>query len=190
MSRCSVGDVRPTRARAPAAASFPATAAKTIATTMAATLATTAVAALGGCGDSGEPPRCVTVDAACTPRYEPTFSNVYNNTLRDSCGSQSSVCHSAQGRRGGLSLESSDVAYAQLTAEGLGRVVPGDPACSEMIVRLHGDGEGYLMPPGAPLPAADRCAIERWIASGAMPSNLDLLPSAPLAARRGDGASP
>lgn len=182
MSRCSVGDVRPTRARAPAAALFLATVATTVATTV--------VAALGGCGESGAQPRCVTVDPACTPRYEPTFPNVYNNTLRDSCGSQSGVCHSAQGRRGGLSLESSDVAYEQLTAEGLGRVVAGDPACSEMIVRLHGDGEDYLMPPGAPLPAADRCAIERWIASGAMRSNLNLSPPEPLAARRGDGASP
>lgn len=178
MSRCSVGDVRPTRALAPVAALLLATA------------GAAAVTALGGCGESGGQPGCVTVDAACTPRYEPTFPNVYNNTLRDSCGSQSGVCHSAQGRRGGLSLESIDVAYAQLIAEGQGRVVPGDPACSEMIVRLHGDGEDYLMPPGAPLPAADRCAIERWIANGAMRSNFNPLPSAPLAARRGDGASP
>ncbi len=120
------------------------------------------------CSDGGgEPPRCVTVDPTCTPRYQPTFTNLYNNTLRDSCGSQSSVCHSAQGRRGGLSLESAATAYAELTAEGLGRVVPGDPACSEVIVRLHGSGESYLMPPGSPLPAADRCAMEQWIAGGA-----------------------
>lgn len=182
MSRCSVGDVRPTPAPAPAAA--------LVFLTVVATVATTAAVALGGCGDSGEQPRCVTVDPACTPRYEPTFPNIYDNTLRDSCGSQSGVCHSAQGRRGGLSLESSDVAYAQLTAEGGGRVIPGDPACSEMIVRLHGDGEDYLMPPGAPLPAADRCAIEQWIAGGARNANSNPVSSAPLAARRGDGASP
>jgi hypothetical protein len=121
---------------------------------------------LAGCSDEGLP-RCVTVDAACTPRYQPTFANVYANTLRDSCGSQSGVCHSATGRRGGLSMESADVAYTQLTAEGTDRVVAGDPACSEIVVRIHGTAEGYLMPPGAPLLAPDRCAIEQWIAAGA-----------------------
>lgn len=123
-----------------------------------------ATLALGACGE-GAPPRCTTVDPQCTPRYAPTFSNVYDNTLRQSCGSQSSVCHSAAGRKGGLSLESAAVAHAELVAGG--RVVPGDPACSEMVVRLHGEGASYLMPPGAALPAVDRCAIEQWIAAGA-----------------------
>ncbi len=125
-----------------------------------------ALASLAGCG-SDSPPSCATVDAACTPRYQPTFANVYTNTLKDSCGSQSVACHSAAGRKGGLSMETAEVAFAQLTAAGLGRVVAGDAACSELTVRLHGDGEGYLMPPGAPLPAADRCAIEQWISAGA-----------------------
>lgn len=123
-----------------------------------------AALALAGCGE-GEPPRCTTIDAQCTPRYAPTFSNVYENTLRQSCGSQSSVCHSAAGRKGGLSLESAAVAHAELVAGG--RVVPQDPACSELVVRIHGEGSSYLMPPGAALPAADRCAIEQWIAAGA-----------------------
>lgn len=123
--------------------------------------------ALAACGDSG-PPSCITVDASCTPRYQPTFDNVYNNTLRESCGSDSVACHSAAGKRGGLSMASADVAFAQLTAAGEDRVVAGDPACSEIVVRMHGTGESYLMPPGAPLPAADRCAIERWIAEGAL----------------------
>lgn len=123
-----------------------------------------AALALAGCGE-GELPRCTTVDAQCTPRYAPTFANVYDNTLRQSCGSQSSVCHSAAGRKGGLSLESAAVAHAELVAGG--RVVPGDPACSELVVRLHGADSSYLMPPGAALPAVDRCAIEQWIAAGA-----------------------
>ena len=145
----SVGAVRPTRALPAALA-----------------LAFLSMISLGGCSDDGQP-RCVTVDAACTPRYQPTFANLYANTLRDSCGSQSGVCHSATGRRGGLSMESADVAFAQLTDAATDRVVAGNPACSELVVRLHGTGEGYLMPPGAPLPAADRCAIEQWIAAGA-----------------------
>lgn len=152
MSGWSVGAVRPTRA-------LPAALALSLTSLMSS-------GALGGCSDDGQP-RCVTVDATCTPRYQPTFANLYANTLRDSCGSQSSVCHSAAGRRGGLSMESADVAFAQLTDPATDRVVAGDPACSEMVVRIHGTGEGYLMPPGAPLPAADRCAIEQWIAAGA-----------------------
>lgn len=122
------------------------------------------VASLAGCGE--DLPRCVTVDASCTPRYAPTFTNLYNNTLRDSCGSQSVACHSAAGKKGGLSLESLDVAFTQLTSGG--RVVAGDAACSEVVVRAHGTGESYLMPPGAPLPIADRCALEQWIAAGAL----------------------
>jgi Planctomycete cytochrome C len=125
-----------------------------------------AAVASSGCGGD-DPPRCVTVDAACTPRYQPTFANVYTNTLKDSCGSQSVACHSAAGRKGGLSMETAEIAFEQLTAAGTGRVVAGDPACSETVVRLHGSDEEYLMPPGAPLPAADRCAIEQWIAAGA-----------------------
>ncbi len=132
--------------------------------TRSATVASLGAALLVGCGE-GELPRCTTVDATCTPRYTPTFANIYDNTLRQSCGSQSSSCHSAAGRKGGLSLESMHVAYDELTVGG--RLIAGDPACSEVVVRLHGSGESYLMPPGAALAAADRCAIERWIADGA-----------------------
>lgn len=130
-----------------------------------AALATLLAAAFSaGCGE--DLPRCVTVDAACTPRYAPTFANLYNNTLADSCGSQSVACHSATGNKGGLSMSSIDVAFTALTSSG--RVVAGDAACSEVVVRAHGTGESYLMPPGAPLPAADRCALEQWIAAGAL----------------------
>jgi Planctomycete cytochrome C len=166
MSGWSVGAVRPTRALPAALALMGSLSLSSVG----------ALGALGGCSDDGGQPRCVTVDPACTPRYEPTFANVYANTLRDSCGSQSGVCHSAAGRRGGLSMESASVAFAELTDATTGRVVPGDPSCSEMIVRLHGNGEGYLMPPGAQLPAPERCAIERWIAAGAMPSSVGPVP--------------
>jgi hypothetical protein len=128
-------------------------------------LAVFALGAWAGCADDAALPRCVTVDAQCTPRYQPTFANLYANTLKDSCGSQSSACHSATGRKGGLSMDTAEVAFRELTSDG--RVVPGDPACSELVVRLHGGGASYLMPPGAPLAAVDRCAVEQWIAAGA-----------------------
>ncbi|MEZ4361076.1 MAG: c-type cytochrome domain-containing protein [Kofleriaceae bacterium] len=137
------------------------------------------VALTSGCG--GDPPRCVTVDPSCTPRYAPTFRNLYENTLKESCGSQSIACHSAAGRKGGLSMETAEIAYDGLLA-GDRRVVPEDPSCSEVVVRLHSGDASYLMPPGAPLAAADRCAIERWIAEGAT----GLGP--PITSTREDGA--
>jgi hypothetical protein len=128
------------------------------------TLLAATVGALAACGDSG-PPSCVAVEPQCVPRYQPTFANVYENTLKNSCGSQASACHSAIGQKGGLSMESQAVAYAALLQ--LDRVVPGDPGCSRVVVRLQGSSQPYLMPPGAQLPPADRCAIEQWIAAGA-----------------------
>jgi Planctomycete cytochrome C len=123
-----------------------------------------ALAALVGCSGDSQP-RYVIVDPQCVPRYSPTFANVYENTLKASCGSQTSACHSAAGRKGGLSLESTAIAYTELLQNN--RVVAGDPSCSEMVVRIHGAGQSYLMPPGATLAEPDRCAIEKWIAAGA-----------------------
>ncbi len=160
MSRWSVGAVRPIKMSLRRSGANPAALALFA-------VATLFAAAAAGC-DGGGLPRCVTIEPSCTPRYQPTFANVYNNTLRESCGSQSVACHSAAGRQGGLSLEGAEVAYQQLTGGGTQRVVAGDPACSEIVVRMHGTGESYLMPPGSPLPAADRCAIEQWIADGAL----------------------
>ncbi|HWU91348.1 MAG TPA: hypothetical protein VN253_28975 [Kofleriaceae bacterium] len=118
--------------------------------------------ALAGCpGD--ELPACATVDTACMPLYDPTFANVYNTTLRVGCGSQLSSCH-ARGGAGGMSLEDPDTAYQSLLA---GRVKPGDPGCSEMIVRTTESGKDYAMPPGAPLSAAERCSLILWVERGA-----------------------
>src|SRR5215831_15594559 len=33
------------------------------------------------------PPKCIDVDTSCAPLYMPTFTNIYNMTLRDTCGS-------------------------------------------------------------------------------------------------------
>ncbi|MEJ7603691.1 MAG: c-type cytochrome domain-containing protein [Kofleriaceae bacterium] len=119
--------------------------------------------ALAGC-PSDPPPACITVDLACQPLYAPTFANVYEQTLKDGCGSQRSACHSASGQKGGMSFEDPDTAYAALIA---GRVVPGDAACSEMIVRTSSPGEDYQMPPGSPLSTAEQCALVQWVHAGA-----------------------
>lgn len=116
----------------------------------------------GGC-PADEPPACTTVDLDCSPQYQPTFDNVYANTLVMDCGSGRSACHSASGE-GGMSLVDPPTAHAQLLA---GRVTPGDPACSELIVRTHDQGTDYEMPPGAALSEAERCALVQWVAAGA-----------------------
>lgn len=124
--------------------------------------------ALATCGFAGctsdPPPSCIAVDTACAPLYAPTFDDVYTRTLRDTCGSTRSSCHSAAGKQGGMSFEDEAHAYAALTA---GRVVPGDPGCSKMIVRTDSPGAGYQMPPGDPLSEPERCALIQWVAAGA-----------------------
>lgn len=114
------------------------------------------LAALGGCGGGAG---CVEVHETCTPEYEPTFDAVYANTLT-SCA-LATACH-GQGSENGLDLgPDADSAYEALLAEG--HVIPGEPGCGEVSIRL-GEGE---MPPGAPLSDAELCAVRTWIANGA-----------------------
>ena len=127
------------------------------------------VLAVAGCGET-PPPECKTVDTTCSGlAYQPTFTNIYNNTLKDTCGSTNNSCHSASNHAGGLSFESQDVAYQQLLDATRKRVVPGDASCSEMIVRTDSPGEDYQMPPGDPLSAPTRCALIQWVVQGAQP---------------------
>jgi len=122
--------------------------------------------ALAGCpGD--DPPACIEVDLSCQPLYTPTFDNVYANTLVTSCGSQRSSCHSAVGHKGDMSFETEDKAYEALLDPARDRVVPGDPGCSEMVVRTSSPGESYQMPPGSPLAENERCALIQWVNAGA-----------------------
>ncbi len=129
-------------------------------------------ATLGGC-PSEPPPDCISeshaIDESCAPGYVPNFTNVYKNTIQMGCGSNKSSCHSAANHAGGLSFATQDIAYEQLLAVGQDRVIPGDPACSEMIVRTNSPGEDYQMPPGDALTAPARCALVQWVLQGALP---------------------
>lgn len=125
------------------------------------------LAALAGC-PSDPPPPCITVDTSCAPLYDAkSFHNVYTMTMQQSCGSTRSSCHSASGRAGGMSLEDEQTAYQQLMVNG--RVKPGDPGCSKIIVRTSSPGADYQMPPGDPLEAPARCSLIQWVQQGAMP---------------------
>jgi len=118
--------------------------------------------ALAGCPEDG-PPACVAVETSCTPLYAPTFDNVFNTTLKNGCGSGLGACHSAGGA-GEMSLATPEAAHASLLD---GRVTPGDPGCSEIIVRTAAPGKSYQMPPGIDLGAAERCSLIQWVAAGA-----------------------
>jgi hypothetical protein len=120
--------------------------------------------ALAGCPPD-PPPSCISVDTSCAPLYAPTFDNIYTRTLRDSCGSQRVSCHSAAGRQGGMTFEDEQHAFDALRA---GRVMPGDPGCSKMIVRTDSPGASYQMPPGDPLSEAERCVLIQWVKAGAL----------------------
>jgi Planctomycete cytochrome C len=128
-------------------------------------------------GDDGEDsvdlPCVADLPATCAPAFTPTWTNVYANVVRQSCGGVGSgtSCHAPEGKQGGLELSSSDISYASLLGEldGRPRVLPGDPACSILMERLETDDEELRMPGGEsqPLSAATRCAVQQWIEQGA-----------------------
>lgn len=126
-------------------------------------LACVVTAALG-CDDA--PPATACVDPAvtdCAPLYEPTFSNVYQRTLSQSCAVGGAACHGSDGAVSSLVLIDEDQAYDAVLAH----VTAGDAACSPLSTRLSGVG-GDQMPPGTPLDDAAICAIRQWIADGAL----------------------
>ncbi len=132
------------------------------------------LAVCAGCPTT-PPPACTTVDTTCAAGYQPTFHNVYQNTLQVSCGADNSSCHNNAGHQGNLSFEGDEgAAYAALMASSSldpsrKRVVAGDASCSLLAVRVEGVGTDYQMPKGDPLPAAERCALIQWIQAGATP---------------------
>lgn len=139
-------------------------------------LSTRVIAAWVGClfvacssGDEAPqgPVSCsASLDAECSPLYEPTFSEIHRRTLVTTCAEPGTACHSSQGQRGNLDLEDIERAYESLMDPEYRRVIPGDPACSLLMVRLNHPGRS-VMPPGAPLSEAARCTIAAWIREGA-----------------------
>lgn len=119
-----------------------------------------------GC-PSSDPPQCLDeVNTDCAELYEPTFANVYTRTLQGTCGSTRVSCHSPEGMQGGMNFGTQDSAFSALRA---GRVAPGDPKCSKMIVRVSSPGADYEMPPGSVLSDAERCSLVKWVQNGALP---------------------
>lgn len=122
-----------------------------------------AALALAACEDP--PPSCFSVDTTCAPLYTTaTFAPVYGMTISRSCGPTNGSCHSASGDSG-LSFASEQAAYDNLLAH---YVTPGDPSCSEFIVRTSSTGKDYTMPKGSSaLVPAERCSLIQWVQGGA-----------------------
>jgi hypothetical protein len=120
------------------------------------------ITVLGACGET-PPPECTTttLDATCLPQYQPTFQNVFTNTIVADCGTDKGTCHGPNGEAG-ISFANAATAYQSLTAH----VKAGDPMCSELIVRTHDTGQDYSMPPDQPLGESERCAIYQWVLAG------------------------
>lgn len=120
-----------------------------------------------GCSAESEPerPGCIELSPSCAPLYEPIFDELFTRTLKPTCAQGGGSCHGPDGARGGLVFEDPDEAFALLHA---GRLVAGDAACSEIVVRTHDTGKSWSMPPGQPLSESERCVIRRWIEAGAV----------------------
>ena len=109
--------------------------------------------------------------ATCAATYDPPiYQTIYDSILHPTCASGTGTCHTADAAKGGLVFENADDAYGLLVGTGGGkaRVVPGDPACSEIVERLASTDPNFHMPPGPnSIPAGDQCTIIKWIQSGA-----------------------
>ena len=118
------------------------------------------------CDDAASPTEtCIASQAdTCSPLYSPTWSEVHERTIARKCAQGGSACHGAAPGQGGLVLVDRDQAYDALLES---YVIPNDPSCSELIIRMHSTVPGVAMPPGSPLSASERCSVEQWIAAGA-----------------------
>ncbi|MCG8420456.1 MAG: hypothetical protein MJE77_21185 [Proteobacteria bacterium] len=124
------------------------------------------LAVCGACSDSDA---CVEVTADCVPLYQPTFENVFTNTLVAKCGVAGSACHAREGARAGLIFADIDQAHDLLTGSGgaAARVDSESLGCGVLLARVAADDPARVMPPGNKLMDSEICAIATWIEMGA-----------------------
>jgi len=121
--------------------------------------------ALGACsGDDGGDCDPDLIDTACTPQYEPTWDNIFANTITPNCAPPGTACHASEGNRAGLTLEDIDESFSRLKGAA---IVDGDACASQLAFRVTSVSPIVQMPPGAPLDAGEQCAIIQWIEDGA-----------------------
>jgi hypothetical protein len=122
----------------------------------------------GSSTTDGTPPNC---------EVEPTIESLETNYFATSCALAGS-CHKGP-NPGGVLILDAGTAHANLVgvesmlAPGKQLVVPGDPDASFLVHKVEGtmaEGEGTIMPQGAPSPIDPECriaALRAWIAAGA-----------------------
>ena len=74
------------------------------------------------------------------------------------------MCHSEFGASRGLRLDSYAAALAGSQRGAV--LLPGDPAASELMLRLRGESSPRMPCLGPPLPEDEIDVIERWIVAG------------------------
>lgn len=131
------------------------------------------VACSGGdeAGQPSPPPSCVeNLNVGCTAVQYPesNYSTIYRELILPQCAIGSS-CHGTGSAMGGLVLTNADDTYDALlgTKGGQKRVLPGDPACSPLMVRLHSRDPVFQMPRGNRLSEPALCNFIQWIKQGA-----------------------
>jgi mono/diheme cytochrome c family protein len=109
----------------------------------------------------------VVVAAPGTAAEGPDFNREIRPILSRNCF----ACHGPDehDRQGGLRLDDRAAATSELES-GLTAIVPGKPAESELVARIHATDPDVVMPPPESnhvLTAAQKDLLERWIAAGA-----------------------
>jgi hypothetical protein len=108
---------------------------------------------------------------SCQSEYDPpTFQTIFDKTLKPTCAAGNGTCHDPLGAMKGLILDDADTAYSLLLSppDTSPRVLPGNPACSLLVIRLSSSDPNFRMPPGpTPLLPGEICAVVQWIAQGA-----------------------
>lgn len=130
----------------------------------------TVLACNGDDGETGEEgiPECVEFELdGCTALYPPTYDQVWTQTVQNNCSSTGSSCHAQMGSGDvGLTFLDPQASWEYMTSHEL--VVPGDPLCSPLFVRVAIDDPEIRMPPGTSgLSPTALCSIGTWIANGA-----------------------
>src|SRR5262249_51814624 len=117
-----------------------------------------------GCASESPRQECASIDPQCTPTYEPTFDAIFDNTIKPGCARVGGTCHGSTTKVNTLIMEDREKAYRGL----MQHVHAGDAACSPLVVRITASEPLVRMPPASALLPGEQCAIERWIAAGAM----------------------
>jgi hypothetical protein len=119
-------------------------------------------------------PECIEYElSGCSALYPPTYDQVWTQTFANGCAEVGGACHGQDGAAGavrGLTFVDPQTTWDHLMLAGETGplVVPGDPQCSPLFVRLATDDPAIRMPPGAaPLDPNALCSIGTWISDGA-----------------------